>query len=245
MNKINLEDVIMHGAGNRFLLHFGQEHPMELMQQHERLDGVLSIHESTEADFEMHICNADGSPAEQCGNGLRCVALHAVRSKFVLGTEVSIKTISGVNYCEVVETRNEVSVLLLKPTTGASSCNVTTSEGLPSFQFVHLGNPNAVLWIEDDPLEIRAALGEQFSNHPAFSEGMNIHFARRDDLNHATCASFERGVGPTLASGTGGAAVFVSANSTEPFRVSSQGGTLLYEYTDGDVVKMTGPASYE
>ena len=241
---MNLKDVVMHGAGNRFLLHFGPKKPLRLLQSYEGLDGVLSISDSDIADLEMSIFNADGSTAEQCGNGLRCVALHAIRSKYVSGNELTIKTLAGVSRCIVEESKNQVTVDLAAPLLGMSSCHATHSRLLPNMTYVSFGNPNAVLWTEDDPIDIRTALGEQLATHSAFKQGMNIHFARRDTMTHATCATWERGVGPTLASGTGGAAVFVAANIEGLFQVSSSGGTLSYKFNSAGSVLMTGPAGY-
>ena len=240
--EAHIQDVVMHGAGNRFLLHFGSTDPMKLMDLHAQLDGVLTLSESNEADILMHICNKDGSIAEQCGNGLRCVALHLVRSRLVVGNKVCIETLAGTSECTVDLLRNEVSVQLPKPNEGRDCCAVVGEA--PECDFVNLGNPNAVFWVEENPMEIRAALGQQISEHDSFQKGMNVHFARRDDGQHATIASWERGVGPTLASGTGGAAVFVASGATS-LRVSSQGGTLFYEYIDGGAIVMTGPANYE
>ncbi len=237
-----MNDVVMHGAGNRFLIHFGSTDPMELMHKHQHLDGVLTLAESNGADAHMHICNKDGSIAQQCGNGLRCVALHLVRSKLVEGNTVCIETLAGVSHCTVDLSRNEVSVQLQVPKEGREHCSV--SGDAPDCEYINLGNPNAVLWVDEPPMEIRAALGQQLCSHASFEEGMNIHFARRDDEHHATVASWERGVGPTLASGTGGAAVFV-ASGAKSLRVSSQGGTLYYEYGEGGIIVMTGPANYE
>ena len=73
---------------------------------------------------------------------------------------------------------------------------------------------------------------------------MNVHFAHRNGENAATVASWERGVGPTHASGTGGAAVFVAANAQGTFYVSSIGGTLSYHLNPEGIIVMAGPASY-
>lgn len=241
-DEVHIKDVVMHGAGNRFLLHFGSTDPMELMNAYEGLDGVLTLSDAKEADVLMHICNKDGSIAQQCGNGLRCVALHFVRSRLVEWNTVLIETLAGTSECTVDLSRNEVAVQLPTPIEGKEHCSVTGDA--PDCNYVNLGNPNAVLWVDENPMEIRAALGQQLSEHASFQEGMNVHFARRDDEQHATIASWERGVGPTLASGTGGAAVFV-ASGAQTLRVSSQGGTLFYAYDDDGTIVMTGPANYE
>jgi diaminopimelate epimerase len=146
----------------------------------------------------------------------------------------------------VHEERNEVEVGLCVPKQGPSSCFVDddVASGLPELTYINVGNPNAVLWTQEDPVEVRDQIGEALSRHPAFKQGMNIHVARRDDGQYATIATWERGVGPTLASGTGGAAVFVAANADGPYYVSSLGGTLSYRYDHTGTIVKTGPAGY-
>jgi len=241
----------MHGAGNRFLLHFGDTPPKVLLRGMENVDGVLLVQEDEQVDVHMRVFNADGSEAQQCGNGLRCVALHLVRSHWVESTQVVVRTLGGTHTCIVHEKNNEVEVSLCIPKLGPESCNVhlPTLDDLPDLVFVNMGNPNAVLWTNDDPIEVREQWGDVVANHAAFIEGMNLHVARRDGKQYATCASFERGVGSTLASGTGGASVFVAIHSArteskEPFYVSSLGGTLSYRYDAKGLVVMTGPAGY-
>jgi len=241
-----LQDVQMHGAGNRFLLHFGEGSLATLLQKASDCDGLLLVQNDEHADARMRIFNADGNEAQQCGNGLRCVALHLVRSRCLVGPTVTVQTLSGIHSCVVHEDRNEVEVTLCTPKSGAASCNVDALaiSDLPDLQFVNVGNPNAVLWTTEDPIELRKEWGETIVQHGAFLEGMNLHVARRDAAQFATCASWERGVGPTLASGTGGASVFVASNAKEQMYVSSLGGTLAYHFdTHGNIV-MSGPAGY-
>ncbi len=232
------QNVRMHGASNHFLIHFGDESPENLIKNLNGADGLLLVSEDEQADAYMRIFNADGSEAEQCGNGLRCVSLHLVRNRMVTDPTLSIRTVSGVHHC-VVHESNEVSVTLCKPMMESIQL-----DEYPELTFVNLGNPNAVYWTEENPLLVREELGEQISNHPSFQEGMNVHFARKDDSQYATCASWERGVGPTHASGTGGASVFVASQAQGVYYVSSQGGTLKYHLNDDGVVVMSGPAGY-
>jgi diaminopimelate epimerase len=107
-----------------------------------------------------------------------------------------------------------------------------------------MGNPNAVYWTQEEPEKVREELGEIISTHSSFVQGMNINFARLDGEQSATCASWERGVGPTHASGTGGASVFVASKAQGTFYVSSVGGTLNYHLDNDGVIVMTGPAVY-
>lgn len=233
-------NLFMHGASNRFLVHFGESKQSTLLKELNGADGLLLVEEDAESDAFMRIFNADGSEAEQCGNGLRCVALHLVRSKLIEGSAVTIRTLSGINSCVVREDCNEVEVTLCVPILETYSI-----ESYPELAFIQMGNPNAVLWTEDDPLKVRDEVGELLSRMEQFPNGMNIHIARRDGVQYATCASYERGVGNTHASGTGGASVFVASGAQGPFYVSSVGGTLTYRYNEKGEVLMAGPAGYE
>ena len=234
------QHLFMHGASNRFLVHFGEGEPELLCSQLNGADGLLLVSEDDDADAFMRIVNADGSKAEQCGNGLRCVALHLVRSKLVQSPDVTIRTLSGIHHCVVRDDCNEVEVTLSTPT-----FEEIALEEYPALSYINMGNPNAVYWTKEDPLVIRERLGAYIALNVFFTEGMNVHFARRDGEQYATCASFERGVGNTHASGTGGASVFVATGASGPFYVSSVGGTLTYRYNENGEVVMAGPAGYE
>lgn len=235
-----MQNVRMHGASNRFLIHFGQGDVQSLLSQLQGADGLLIVEEDKEVDATMRIFNADGSEAKQCGNGIRCVALHLLKSKVVDGNTVTIRTLAGTSTCIVRESSNEVSVTLCVP-----SKETISIAPFPELTLVDMGNPNAVLWVEEDPQKVRATMGEQIATHKTFADGMNVHVARRDGTQYATCASYERGVGNTHASGTGGAAVFVGSGVQGPFYVSSVGGTLTYTYNEKGEVVMAGPAGYE
>ena len=234
-----LQKVRMHGASNQFLLLFSDDTLEQNLKTLQGLDGLLLVQEDEQADAFMRVFNADGCEAEQCGNGLRCVALHLVRNKMVDRADLTIRTLSGISHCTVREECNEVSVTLCKP-----KIEDHYVAEYPDLIYVDIGNPNAVYWTEKDPLEVRSELGELISMHKSFPSGMNVHFARRDAAQFATCASFERGVGETHASGTGGASVFVAAGAEGTFYVSSQGGTLSYQLNDDGIIVMTGPAGY-
>ncbi|MBC8203488.1 MAG: diaminopimelate epimerase [Planctomycetes bacterium] len=241
-----MEDVFMHGTGNRFLIHCGEQEPGVLLQSLQGADGLLILIEDETADLQMQIFNADGTEAEQCGNGLRCAALHAYRSQIVPSTTITIRTLAGLNTCVVHPDRNEVEVTIGHAKIGPLFCNVQLDlmKDLPELQFVNMGNPNAVLWTKEEPIEIRDTFGPVVAKHAGFSEGINLHVARLDSPNHATVASWERGVGPTLASGSGGASVFASSNRPSPFIVTSVGGSLKYSKTNDGQIVMSGPAVY-
>jgi len=242
-----MQDVLMHGSGNRFLIHVGDQDAATLMNKLCGADGLLLLSSDEHSDLYMQIFNADGSEAEQCGNGLRCVALHAFRSQIVQSTTVTIRTLAGINKCVVYPESNEVEVTIGLPEVGpnASGANLDAIADLPEMQFINMGNPNAVLWTKGDPLEIRQEFGPIVARHRGFTEGINLHVARLDSNEQATIASWERGVGPTLASGTGGASVFVASNQPSPFVVTSVGGSLTYSKSDDGQIVMRGPATYD
>ena len=237
---IETQQFFMHGASNRFLVHFGEANPETLLSQIGEADGLLLVTKDQETDACMRIFNADGQEAEQCGNGLRCVALHLVRSKLVQSNTLTIRTLVGVSECVVRESCNEVEVTLSIP-----KIEENVSLAFPKLVYVNMGNPNAVYWTDEEPLSLREELGKTIAKDVTFKEGMNVHFARRDGEQYATCASHERGGGDTHASGTGGAAVFVASGAQGPFYVSSLGGTLTYRYNELGEVIMAGPAGYE
>jgi diaminopimelate epimerase len=234
------EHFFMHGASNRFLVHFGEGNPEKLIEHIGEADGLLIVTEDESSDAFMRVFNMDGTEAKQCGNGLRCVALHLVRSKLVQSNELTIRTLAGVSNCIVRESCNEVEVTLCVPKKAHS-----VLPAFPELVYVDMGNPNVVYWTEEDPLKLRAELGETISSDSLFADGMNVHFARKDGEQYATCATYERGVGNTHASGTGGASVFVASGASGLFYVSSVGGTLTYRYNDHGEVVMAGPAVYE
>ncbi|HJN71276.1 MAG: diaminopimelate epimerase [Phycisphaerae bacterium] len=242
-----IEDVYMHGTGNKFLIHCGEQEPKVLLQKLHGADGLLILSGNETANLQMRIFNADGTEAEQCGNGLRCAALHAYRSRIVPSTTMTIRTLAGLNTCVVHPERNEVEVTIGFSKSGPLSCNVQVDliEDLPALEFISMGNPNAVFWTEKEPTEVIEKIGPEVVNHEGFPEGINLHVARFDAPNHATISSWERGVGPTLASGTGGASVFVSSKQPPPFVVTSVGGSLTYTMLGDGQIVMAGAAAYD
>ncbi len=146
-----LRDVRMHGAGNHFLIHVGEGNTEKLLANLGSADGLLLVQEDEEADAIIRIFNADGREAEQCGNGLRCVALHLVRSKLVNSHNITLKTLSGNNNCVVHDDLNQIEVTMCIPTKEHYAL-----PEFPDLEYVNMGNPNAVFWTEDDPQLDRA-----------------------------------------------------------------------------------------
>ena len=205
-------------------------------------DGVLLVlsPRASEADVRMKVINADGSVPEMCGNGLRCVALHASRGR----TRVRVETDSGVRECSV--DGNEVTVDMgLVGSLGSKRLDL---DGKTIEVWVaDAGNPHAVSFADAPWSDIRT-LGPQISTHPSFVEGTNAGFASLAG-GGIDLQVWERGVGPTRACGTGAcAAVAVACDrgllpTKTPITVRLPGGELrITVMAVNGVVSMRGAA---
>jgi diaminopimelate epimerase len=229
-------------------------------------DGVLFVERADER-FAMRVLNADGSRAEMCGNGLRCVALHLARTgRLEVGRSVDLETDAGPHPTTVLaleDTRAqvrvamraaslepaEVPVLREAPTIDASLQAGATSVRVTA---VSMGNPHVVLF--DVPDAARPGLGPLLESHPLFPQKANVGFARMLEGGAPATMElhvYERGAGWTRACGTGACAAAVAAVETgravrgQPIEVRLPGGSL--EITVGrraDRISMAGPARH-
>lgn len=227
-------------------------------------DGVIFINPSTEADFEMEMYNADGTRSEMCGNGIRCVA------KFVydkgLTDKECITVISGGKVKILELTVEDGKVRLVKVNMGApelTAVNVPvvsdneqvidepiTVQGKEyRMTCVSMGNPHAVVYIDEVANLDIEAVGPYFENHERFPRRTNTEFVKVLDRNTVEMRVWERGTGETLACGTGACATAVSCilNGLTEDRVTVKllGGDLeIYWDRKENLVYMTGPATY-
>lgn len=228
-------------------------------------DGVLTLLPSKSAQLRMHIFNADGSEAEMCGNGIRCVAKHAVDAGLVQGDEVRIETAAGERVCRVfrgADARVErVAVQMGRPELEAAKVP-TAGEGRRlgvatqvldrsfAVSAVSMGNPHAVIFDAGvtDP-ETAARYGRALETDlQKFPKKTNVEFVeRRVDGLHVIV--WERGSGLTLACGTGACATAVAAvllghaREGEAVQVTLPGGPLSITVEPGlSGVTMVGPA---
>ena len=233
----------MQGLGNDFVL---VEGPFQLSAEDIQTicdrrfgigaDGVLVV---TNGDpIRMEYWNADGSHAEMCGNGLRCVARYAFDRGWSHGRNFTVQTPIGVKGVRVLED-GDIEVDLGRPVAGD-----TLEIGGDTYQMVSMGNPHAVTFV-DDPADVDVeAVGAGLQSQ--FAEGANVEFIKvADDKVHMRV--WERGIGETLACGTGIAAVASvvrEAQKTDgPIRVSMRGGDASVEFRDG-VAWLRGQADY-
>lgn len=263
-----MEFVKAHGAGNDFVLlpdlHdtlvLTPELTAALCMPHLGLgaDGVIRIAPSRNADDDVYMDyrNADGSVAEMCGNGVRCVAKYVADRGMVPGEQIRVDTRGGTRTVHVVERCPDGRVAQVRvdmgiPEPGKVDWPIELNHGGqvkagdPRITTVSMGNPHAVCVTDDIaawPLEAMAA---QLQEHPAFPEGVNLEVVTVLDRSRIAGRIFERGVGETLASGTGASAMAVAAivlGHTESIvDVELPGGTLSVDWT-GDRLLVTGPA---
>ncbi|TQR71347.1 diaminopimelate epimerase [Acinetobacter sp. RF14B] len=265
-----LEFTKMHGLGNDFMV-------VDLISQRAYLDtltiqrlahrnfGVgfdqLLIVEPPDiptADFKYRIFNADGSEVEQCGNGVRCFARFVHERQLTSKTKIKVQTKAGI----------------IEPELGANGW-VRVNMGYPKFlpqeipfladepdnlydidlegdkkltiDVVNMGNPHAVTIVPNVLTADVAKIGPQVESHQRFPARVNAGFMQIVDEMHARLRVYERGVGETLACGTGACAAAVSGMRrgllSSKVEMELAGGKLQIEWVEGDVVWMTGPTA--
>lgn len=224
-------------------------------------DGLILILPSRNADVRMEMYNADGSRAQMCGNGIRCVAKYAVEHRLAEGPELRIETDAGVKraVCEMEGDRVErVRVDMGRPSLRAVDLPARVPqesiiEATHDFDgttrvltCVSMGNPHAVVFVNNLEEVSLPEVGPIIENAPMFPERINVHFAHVDSRTHVTMKTWERGSGATRACGTGACAVAVAGSVTgrtqRRISVTLPGGDLQIEWADDDTVYMTGPA---
>ena len=234
----------MQGLGNDFIVLDG---PVSLSEDEIRelcdrrfgigADGVLVV---TRGDpVRMEYWNADGSVAEMCGNGLRCVARYAYDRGWAPDRNFGVQTPIGMRGARVLEDAIEVEI-------GRPTVAGHTSIDDRRFHLIDVGNPHAVLVVEDPGEFDVLGVGPTVENDPQFSSGTNVEFIKVS-AGVVEMRVWERGVGETLSCGTGIVAAAFVATKTDKLegtiRVNSPGGSADVELRDG-VAWLRGPAEY-
>jgi diaminopimelate epimerase len=269
----------MHGIGNDYVYVNGFDQsvsdPVEtarkISDRHFGVgsDGLILILPSDKADVRMRMFNADGSEAEMCGNGIRCVAKYAFDHGLSKNNPMKVETGRGV-------------LMLRLETIGGKVRNVTVDMGEPilslpeipvdreqllraardnefrlsvqpsneslDMSFVSVGNPHAVIYTLDvKSIEI-ARIGPTIEHHKAFPRRINVHWVQVHSPSEVTMRTWERGSGITWACGTGACAVCVAGvltgRTSRKLLAHLPGGDLTLEWRESDNhVYMTGPAT--
>jgi diaminopimelate epimerase len=205
-------------------------------------DGVLEITPVDESSVAMRYWNADGGAAEMCGNGLRCVALIAIELGLVAGPTLTVHSAVGAHPATVLP-GGIVRAFVGEPHAFRTEELVVAGHRVRP---VGVGNPHAVLFVDDVAEADVAGIGETIERDPIFPEGSNVEFVQTGEGNQITVRVWERGVGETMASGTGATAAAFAARAAgelgDAITVVLPGGELLIEF-DAAGAWMTGPAT--
>ena len=226
-------------------------------------DGLIMINPSKTADFEMEMYNADGSRGEMCGNGIRCVAKYVYDYGLTDKTQISVETLGGIKYLDLTVEDGKVSLVKVdmgKPELEADLIPIISEreqvidepievDGKEyDMTGVSMGNPHAVIYVDDVKGLDLEKIGPKFENHERFPKRINTEFVHCIDRQTVEMRVWERGSGETLACGTGACAVAVSSilnNLTDTqVTVKLLGGDLQIEWDqEKNHVFMTGPAT--
>jgi len=265
--------VKMHGIGNDYVYVDGWDHQVEdpaalarvISDRHFGVgsDGLILIEPDDEADCRMRMFNADGSEAQMCGNGIRCVAKYAWDRGRARVNPMRIATAAGIKTLDLaladdgtmaaatvdmgepilaphrIPTAFDGDRVVNRPMTVAGSdWRVTCAS---------MGNPHAIMYVDDVAAIDLGRVGPAFEHDAAFPERVNAHFVQVCSGEEVTMATWERGSGITLACGTGASAVCVAGvltgRSGRRITAHLPGGDLTLEWREGDGrVYMTGPA---
>jgi diaminopimelate epimerase len=226
-------------------------------------DGLILIKPATDgADVTMEMFNSDGSKAEMCGNGLRCVVKYVFDRGIVKSREMKVLTGAGILVAKVAKVRGgiaeEVELQMGRPilegleipTTWDVTPVVNSSLVVDGKSFgvtcVSMGNPHCVIYVEDVTAFPVQQIGPLIENDPHFPRRVNVEFVETVSPTEVRQRTWERGAGETWACGTGAAAVCVAGHLTgrthRKLLVHLKGGDLRLSYGEDGEVVLTGPA---
>ncbi|MFY0613447.1 MAG: diaminopimelate epimerase [Hyphomicrobiaceae bacterium] len=263
----------MNGLGNEIVVLDARHSPVRLMPEeaariainpHTNFDQLMVLYDADpiETDAAVQIFNTDGSPAEACGNGMRCVAFTVFEQTG--RTHQTYETAAGT--LEVTMTGpDHISVDMGRP--GLASEDIPTRDPfhdttgielqigpiddpiLHSPSVCSMGNPHAVFWVDDIDAYDLSRIGPLLEHHPIFLEGANITLAKVESRKRTRIRTWERGAGLTKACGSAACATLVSAARKDFMDRAGEiivpGGSLHIEWAANDHVIMTGPAELE
>ncbi len=264
----------MHGAGNDYVYIDGFKEqiaePAQLAiavsDRHFGIgsDGLILILPSDKANLRMQMFNADGSEAEMCGNGIRCVSKYAWDHGLVDQLEISIETAAGIMpvkmFCDSNDRVERVRVNMGQPRLrrgdlpmsgdpAAEALEISLEAGNQTFKAwcLSMGNPHCVIFVDDCEKFPVTEIGPLIENHPLFPRRTNVEFVSIISDTELRQRTWERGAGETLACGTGASAVAVAAalsgRTGRKIKNQLSGGLLELEWAEDNCVYLTGPAA--
>jgi diaminopimelate epimerase len=222
----------MHGLGNDYIVIDDRSEGIpekELSKLAEKLcrrrfsvgaDGLLIVRNSTIADFKMRIFNSDGSEAEMCGNGIRCIAKYCYDNEVVRKKEMNVETLAGLRRVEVLEQSGSLADVRVDmgvpsfrrediPMVGKGECAnepFKIDERELNITCVSIGNPHCITFVSDLESFPVNEIGPRIEKDSTFPKGTNVEFIMVKDEGEINVRTWERGVGETTACGTGACA---------------------------------------
>lgn len=227
-------------------------------------DGLILICESKIADFKMQMFNSDGSEAEMCGNGIRCVGKFVYDKGLTNKDELKIETLAGIKILKLFIKNNKVekvkvdmgepilepeNIPVISKEAPVKDLTINADDKNLKFTCVSMGNPHAITFIKEDVNEFDVhKYGKIVENSKEFPKKTNVEFINIIDKNNIKMRVWERGTGETLACGTGACASTVASilngYTDRKVNVELLGGTLEIEWNEKDShIYMTGSAT--
>ena len=235
---MKLDFVKLEGSGNDFILIDSRDKNLEgvslsdlavkLCDRHFGIgaDGLLVISPSNKADIQMRIINSDGSEAEMCGNGIRCVAKYVHEKSDSKKELISVETAAGIILPSILEHRGKSAVVEVDmgtpvfmrskiPMKGKDSQKVLNEDlnvngNVFKITCVSMGNPHCIIFVDDINKIQLGELGPKIENHEVFPQKTNVEFVQTLSQNEIVVKVWERGAGETLACGTGACATLAA-----------------------------------
>lgn len=261
-----------HGIGNDFVLIADPQDELKLSPEFVRRvcdrrfgvggDGVIRVAPSEDADFFMDYVNSDGSIGEMCGNGIRCLAVFARAEGLTDKTKLRVSTRAGLRTLEVLgdgRVRADMGPPVFHPAAipvkwdgdDALKAAFEVENDTVQAACVGMGNPHAVLYVENVEAPRLMTLGPILETHDAFPNGTNVEYAHVESPDRIRMRVWERGSGETLACGTGACAVGVVSrvlkDTYETVTIALPGGELEVSWSgwlDREApVYLTGPVA--
>lgn len=247
---MNVHLELLHGAENAFavlderaLAQHGPSGYAEIARALRDTDGLLVLLPSKSADVQMRMFNPDGSEAEMCGNGIRCVARYLEERGE--GESLVIETLGGAIGARLISrSPYVVETQMGAPRVGAAR-ELQAAGRRWHYVPVSVGNPHVVVFVDDLAAIDLETVGPAIETHPDFPNGTNVHFVRVVDRSTLRVRHWERGAGATRACGTGivasAAAAIVKGDVASPVTVHVPGGTLSVSWDGRGEATLIGP----
>ncbi|MGI6168541.1 MAG: diaminopimelate epimerase [Christensenellales bacterium] len=264
-----MDFIKMHGLGNDFIVLQDNGQALDYNRLAPQLcdrrtgiggDGLIIALPSKHADIRMRIINSDGSEAEMCGNGIRCLAKYALDQALVQGRRFTVETLAGPIVPEVLSNDTSVAQIrvdmgqpilsrsqipMLGPEGGVALEPLSVDGKVFTISSMLVGVPHTMVFVDDLEQTDLSHWGPLIETHPSFPRRTNVNFVQVVDRTTILVRTWERGAGATLACGTGSCASAVAAHragyTESAVDVRLYLGTLHVQYENGHVF-MSGPA---